>query len=122
MFGLMGMVNQFPSLNNHIDCKHPIELWNGRSTRSGLHSKDTPPQRGEASNSTTIDKNTPPFNTALGLITETVVNMPHPDWFNSEDIIVKDIVADPNIHPGLLGTTMNTLHSIMSPMKSTLSH
>ena len=24
-------------LNNHVDCKHHIELWNGRSTMSGLH-------------------------------------------------------------------------------------
>ena len=108
-------------LNNHVDCKHPIELWNGKSTRSGLHSKDTPPQRGGASNSTTIDKNALAFNTSLSLITETAVNMPHPDGSNSEDTIVKDILADPNIYPDLLRTAMNTLHSIISPMKSTLS-
>ena len=48
--------------------------------------------------------------------------MPHPDGFNSEDTIVKDTLAYPDIHPGLLRTGLNTLHSINSPMKSTLSH
>ena len=109
-------------LKSHIDCKHPIELWNGRGTRSCLHSKYAPPQRGGASNSTTIDKNIPTFNTPLSPITRTAVNMLHPDGFNSEDTIVKDILADPNIHPGLLRTTMDTLHSIISPMKSILLH
>ena len=48
--------------------------------------------------------------------------MLHPGGFKSEDTIFKDIIADPNIHPGLLRTAMNTKHSIISPMKLTLSH
>ena len=48
--------------------------------------------------------------------------MPHPDGSNSENTIVKDILADTNIHACLLRTVMNILHSIISPMKSALSH
>ena len=95
-------------LNNHVDCKHPIELRNGKGTRSGLHPKDVPPQGVGASYSTTIDKNTPTFNTPLSPITETAVNMTSPNRFNSEGTIVKDISADPNIQPDLLRTAMNT--------------
>ena len=48
--------------------------------------------------------------------------MPHPDGFYCKDTIVKDILADPNIHPGLLRAALNTLHSISSSMKWTLSY
>ena len=82
---------------------------------SGLHTKDTPHQRGGASNSKTMDKTAPAFNTPLSSITEPAVNIPCPDRFNCVDTIVKDILADPNIHPDLLRTAMNTLHSIISP-------
>ena len=48
--------------------------------------------------------------------------MPHPDGFNSEDTIVKYILPEPNIHPGLIRTAMSTLLSIISLIKLTLTH
>ena len=84
-------------LNNHGNCKQPIILWNSRITSSGLCPKDTPPQRGGGFNSTTIDKNTPTFNTPLSPITESAVNMPHQDNLPEVDYSV-DKPSNQQIH------------------------
>ena len=66
------------TLVSHVDSISPIELWNSRCTRKSIHPKGTPPKKGGTYNSTTVDKNTPAFNTPLSPISETAVNMPHP--------------------------------------------
>ena len=40
---------------------------------------------------------------------ETTINMSQSDGLGSEDAIVQDIMADPNIDPNLLQTAINTL-------------
>ena len=42
-------------LVNHVDSISPTELWNSRCTRKSIHHKDTPPRKGVAYNSTTVD-------------------------------------------------------------------
>ena len=49
---------------------------------------------------------------------ETTINMPQSDLFSSEDTIVQDIMADPNIKPNLLQAAINTLSSRINTMQS----
>ena len=51
-------------LVNHVDSISPQELWNSRSIRTSIHSKDNP-HTGRGYNSTAVDKDTPNFNTPL---------------------------------------------------------
>ena len=52
-------------LVSHVVSISPIELWNSRCSRKGIHPKDTTPRKGGAYSSTTFDKDTPHFNTSL---------------------------------------------------------
>ena len=90
-------------LVNHVD--------SSRCTRKSIHPKDTHPRKEGAYKSTTIDKDTPHFNSPLCPIMETTINMPQSDGLSPEDTIVQDIMADPNINPNLLQAAINTLSS-----------
>ena len=63
-------------LVNHVDSISSTELWNSRCTRKSIHSMDTPPKKGGAYNSTTVDTDIPQFHTPISLIMETTINMP----------------------------------------------
>ena len=58
-----------------------------------MHPKATPPRKGGAYNSITVDKDTPHFNTPLSPMTETTVNMPQSNGLSS-DTTVQDIMAN----------------------------
>ena len=60
---------------NQVDFITPTELWNSRCTRKSIYPKDTPPRKGGAYNITTVDTDTPHFNTSLSPIMETSINM-----------------------------------------------
>ena len=47
-------------LTKRINSIQPHTLWSGRHTRSGVHSKDTPPHKGGPHNSTGKFKPHPP--------------------------------------------------------------
>ena len=98
-------------LVNHVDSISPTELWNSRCTRKSIHPKDNPSRKEGAYNSTTVDTDTPHFNTPLSPIMETTVNMPQLDGLSSEDTIVQGMMTDPNISPNLLQTAINTVRS-----------
>ena len=105
-------------LVNHVDSISPKALWNSRCIRRSIHHKDPPPRKGGTYNSTTDDKDTPHFNTPLALQMETTINMPLSDGINTEDTIVQDIMADPNINPNLLQAAINTLSLRINTMQS----
>ena len=46
-------------LVNHVDSISPTEMWNSRCSRKSIHPKDTPPEKGAAYNSTTVDTDIP---------------------------------------------------------------
>ena len=96
-----------PSVNQ-VDSISQKELWNSRCTRKSIHPKDTPPRKGAAYNSTAVDKDTPKFNTSLGPIIETTINMPQAHGLSFEDTIVQDLKADPNINQNLLQQPLTT--------------
>ena len=105
-------------LVNHVDSISPIELWNSRCTRKSIHPKDTVPRKAGAYNSTTVDKDIPHFNTPCYPIMETTIKMPLSDGLSSEDTIVQDIMADPNINQNLLQAVINTLSLRINAMQS----
>ena len=120
MFGFMGRVNQSPltkPLVSHVDSISPIELWYSRGTRKSIHSKDTPSRKSGAYNSTTVDKDTPHFNTPLAPYGDYNQHAPI-RWASSEYTIVHDIMADLNINPNLLQIPINTLSSRINTMQS----
>ena len=73
---------------------------------------------GGSYNSTTVDKDTPHFNTPLNPIMETTIDMSQSDGLSPEDSIVQDIMDDTNINPNLLQATINTLSSRINTMQS----
>ena len=98
-------------LVNQVDFISPTELWNSRCTRKSIHPKDTPPRKGGAYNSITVDTDTPHFNTLLSLLMETTINMPQSDMLSSGDKVVQDLRADPKIPPNLLQTAIKNVRS-----------
>ena len=97
---LDGKVKPIPPdqpLVNQVHFISPTELWNSRCTRKSIHPKDTPPRKGGAYNSTTVDTDTPHFNTPLSPIMETSINMPQSDVLSSGNKVVQDLRADPKI-------------------------
>ena len=62
-------------LDNHVDSISPTGLWNIRCTRKSIHPKDTPPRKGGAYNSTTVDRHSP-LQHPLSPIMDTTINMP----------------------------------------------
>ena len=75
-------------LVNQEDSISPTELWNSRRTRKSIHPKNTSPRKGGAYNSTTVDRDTPHFNTPLSPIMETTINMPQSDVLSSGNKVV----------------------------------
>ena len=49
---------------------------------------------------------------------ETTINMPQSDGFIPVDIIVQDIMADPNINPKFMQAAINTLSSRINTLQS----
>ena len=105
-------------LVNQVDSISPTELWNSICARKSIHLKDTPPRRGGAYNSTTVDTDAPHFNTPFSPIMETTINMPQSDVLSSGYKFVQDLMADPNIPPNLLQTAINDVRSGNNVMQS----
>ena len=101
-----------------VDSISPTELWNSRCTRKSIYPKDTPPRKGGAYNSTTVDTGTPHFNTPLSPIMETTMNMPQSDMLISGDKIVQHLRADPNIPSNLLQVAINNVRSGKNEMQT----
>ena len=49
---------------------------------------------------------------------ETAINMPQLDGLGSEDTVVQDFMADPNINPNVLQAAINILSSRTNTMQS----
>ena len=77
------------TLVSQVDSNSPIELLNNRCTRKSIHPKDTPPRKGGAYNSTTVDKQTPHLNIPLSTIMETTINMSQSDGLSSRTQLSK---------------------------------
>ena len=86
-------------LNTHVDCKSPVDLWNNRKTRNGLHSKGLPAQERGPSNSTATTQNILPLTEPISPIL--------PRDLPGDDDVVGPILRDPNIDKELLGAAIS---------------
>ena len=93
-------------LTKRLNSIPPHTFWPGRHTRSGVHSKDTPPHKGGPHNSTgetqappSLDTPTSPISTDQGIHRE----------------IVKGVLDDPKIPRSLVGAAWERARSHFSP-------
>ena len=110
MFGLMG--GTIPShllrnLTKRINSIPPQALWSGRHTRSGIHSKDTPPHKGGPHNSTGSTQ----APSSLGTPTS-----PIPTDQEIHRDIIQGVLDDPKIPKSLLGTAWEEELKIFSAL------
>ena len=108
---LDGRNNTIPltlELTKRINSIAPHTLWPGRHTRSGVHSKDTPPYKGDPHNSTgktqalpSLDTPTSPISTDQEIHRE----------------IVQGVLDDPKISRSLVGAAGKELE-IISVLKN----
>ena len=95
---LDGRNNPIPltqNLTKRINSISPQALWSGRHTRSGVHSKDTPPHKGGPHNSTGNTQSQPSLGTPTS---------PIPTNQEIQRDIIQGVLDDPKISKSLLGT------------------
>ena len=110
---LDGGNNPIPLTQNvtkRINSIPPKALWSGRHTRSGVHSKDTPPHMDGPHNSTG-NTQAPP---SLGTLTR-----PIPTDQEIQRDIIQGILDDPKIPKSLLGKAGKKLKIFSAPTKLT---
>ena len=108
---LDGRNNPIPltqNLTKRIDCIPPKTLWSGRHTRSGAHSKDTPPHKGGPHNSTGNTQAPPSLGTPTS---------PIPTDQEIQRDIIQRVLDDPKIPKSLLGTAWEETKNLFSPNK-----
>ena len=108
---LDGRNNPIPltqNLTQKINSIPPQALWSGRHTRSGVHSRDTPPHMG-GPHSSTGNTQAPP---SLGTPTS-----PIPTDQEIHRDIIQGVLGDPKIPKSLLGTAWEETKNLFSPNK-----
>ena len=108
---LDGRNNPIPltqNLTKRINSIPPQALWSGRHTRSGVHSKDTPPHKGGPYNSTGNTQAPPSLGTPTS---------PIPTDQEIQRDIIQGVLDDPKIPKSLLGTAWEETKNLFSPYK-----
>ena len=95
-------------LTKRINSIPPHTLWSGRHTRSGVHSKDTPPHKGGLHNSTGKTQAVPSLDTP---------HSPIPTDQESYREIVQGVLDDPKIHRSLVGAAWKRARNHFNPNK-----
>ena len=94
------------NLTKRINSIPPHTLWSGRHTRSGVHSKDTPPHKGGPYNSTGNNQAPPSLDTPTSPI-------PTDQEICRE--IVQGVPDDPNIPRGWVGAALKGAKKSFQP-------
>ena len=108
---LDGRNNPIPltqKLTKRINSIPPHILWSDRHTRSGVHSKDTPPHKGGPYNSTGKTQAPPSLDTPTSPI-------PTDQKIHRE--IVQGVLNDPKIPRGWVGAALEGARNLFSPNK-----
>ena len=95
-------------LTKRMNSIPPHTLWSGIHTRSGVHSKDTPPHKGDPHNSTGKTQAPPSLDT---------LTSPIPTDQESHGEIVPGVLDDPKIPECWIGTTWEEARNLFSPNK-----
>ena len=78
-------------MDTEVQSISPSGLWNGRSTRSNIHSTEAPAQRGGVTNSTTVNSSSPPLSLPYSPVHQSADSVRHKEQF------VRHLRSDPSI-------------------------
>ena len=98
-------------LDMHVETISPLELWNS-SPQTNFVAPSTDP-----TNSTTIDAKVPILTTLTSPIMECHDEGRHPE--GSSIAVVKDLLEDLHIQPGMMRSALSTVTSLFTPSKVT---
>ena len=117
---LDGKENPIPlshMLDVHVEAIDPLELWNSIQTRRKVHKQNITALGHGPTNSTTIDTNAPLMTTPTSPIMEHHVEVSQPE--GSSMTIVKELLEDPQIQPGMMMSASSVVTSLFIPNKLT---
>ena len=104
-------------LDAHVEAIDPTDLWNSIQTRNKVHKQNIPVHGHNPTNSTTIDSNTPLMTTPTSPIMEHPIEVSQPE--GSSMAMVKELLEDLNIQPGMMWSALSAVTSNFTPNKST---
>ena len=107
------------TLGAHVEAIDPSKLWNSIQTWSKVHKQNMTALGHGPTNSTTIDANAPLMTTPTSPIMEHHVEASHLE--DSSMTMVKELLEDPHIQPGIMGSAMSMITSLFTPNKLTPS-
>ena len=118
MVGWEGKSNS-PShmLGAHVKATDLTDLWNSIQTRNKIHKQSISVLGHGATNSTTIDSNTPLMSTLTSPIMEHHIEVSQPE--GSSMVTVKELLEDPHIQSGMMQSALSAVTSFFTPNKAT---
>ena len=120
---LDGKGNPIPlshTLGAHVEAIDPTDLWNSIQTRNKVHKQNIPVHGHGPTNSTTVDSNTPLMTTPTSHIMEHHVEVSQLE--GSSMVMVKELLEDPHIQPGMMQSALSAVTSLFTPNKPTQLH
>ena len=104
-------------LDTHVETISPSELWNSIEIQNKVHKQNfVAPSTGPA-NSTTIGAKVPILTIPTSPIMECHDEVRYPE--GSSIAMVKDLLEDPHIQPGMMRSKLSTVTSLFTPSKVT---
>ena len=104
-------------LDTHVETISPSELWNSIEIQNKVHKQNfVAPSTGPANN-TTIGAKVPILTTPTSPIMECHDEVRYPE--GSSIAMVKDLLEDPHIQPGMMRSKLSTVISLFTPSKVT---
>ena len=104
-------------LDVHVETISPSELWNSIEMQNKVHKQNFVASTTDPTNSTTIDAKVPILTTPTSPIMEHHDEVRHPE--GSSIAMVKDLLEDPHIQPGMMRSVLSMVTSIFTPGKVT---
>ena len=102
-------------LDMHVETINPSELWNSIEMQNKVHKQNFVARGTGPTNSTTIDTKVPILTTPTNPIMECHDEWGHPE--SSSIAMVKDLLEDPHIQPGMMQSVLSMVTSLFTPSK-----
>ena len=103
------------TLGAYVEAIDLTDLWNSIQTRIKVHKKNIPVLDHGPTHSTTIDLNTPLMTTTTSLIMEHHAEVSQLE--GSSMLMVKELLEDPHIKPGMMQSALSAVTSLFTPNK-----
>ena len=104
-------------LDMHVETINPLDLWNSIEMWNKVHKQNFVAHSTGPTNSTTIDAKVPILTTPTSPIMECHDEVRLPE--GSTIAMVKDLLEDPHMQPGMMISTLSMVTSLFTPSKVT---